>query len=187
MFCKLDPEHFIFDFVTDMLLFCIELSGNVVHKEDPWIQQNHPCIFECIEGYIDLAQYDHTSGCNIIVFKGYLYQCSFICTLHCNQECREAIGGQGLKTENRVGQLKSEFDVQSTFEGIKMFSCNRYTDCFNNYECPCNRRGLVCYKKVEQTFRALFDMHSSLSVIVRWRWTGVPIMNHSLKTDCRLI
>lgn len=34
-----------------------------------------------------------------------------------NQECREACGGQGLKTENRVGQLKGEFDVQSTFEG----------------------------------------------------------------------
>ncbi|XP_065873341.1 acyl-coenzyme A oxidase 3, peroxisomal-like isoform X2 [Euphorbia lathyris] len=33
------------------------------------------------------------------------------------QECREACGGQGLKTENRIGQLKSEFDVQSTFEG----------------------------------------------------------------------
>ncbi|GAB2285394.1 Acyl-coenzyme A oxidase 3, peroxisomal [Dionaea muscipula] len=33
------------------------------------------------------------------------------------QECREACGGQGLKTENRVGQLKSEYDVQSTFEG----------------------------------------------------------------------
>ncbi|XP_019227730.1 PREDICTED: acyl-coenzyme A oxidase 3, peroxisomal isoform X1 [Nicotiana attenuata] len=33
------------------------------------------------------------------------------------QECREACGGQGLKTENRVGQLKGEFDVQSTFEG----------------------------------------------------------------------
>ncbi|XP_063946896.1 acyl-coenzyme A oxidase 3, peroxisomal isoform X2 [Daucus carota subsp. sativus] len=33
------------------------------------------------------------------------------------QECREAIGGQGLKTENRIGQLKSEYDVQSTFEG----------------------------------------------------------------------
>ncbi|OAY35337.1 acyl-coenzyme A oxidase 3, peroxisomal isoform X2 [Manihot esculenta] len=33
------------------------------------------------------------------------------------QECREACGGQGLKTENRVGQLKSEFDVQTTFEG----------------------------------------------------------------------
>ncbi|KAL6553811.1 Acyl-coenzyme A oxidase 3, peroxisomal [Orobanche minor] len=32
-------------------------------------------------------------------------------------ECREACGGQGLKTENRVGQLKGEFDVQSTFEG----------------------------------------------------------------------
>ncbi|XP_010279215.1 PREDICTED: acyl-coenzyme A oxidase 3, peroxisomal-like [Nelumbo nucifera] len=33
------------------------------------------------------------------------------------QECREACGGQGLKTENRIGQLKSENDVKSTFEG----------------------------------------------------------------------
>ncbi|CAN6572956.1 unnamed protein product [Malus baccata var. baccata] len=33
------------------------------------------------------------------------------------QECREACGGQGLKTENRVGHLKSEYDVQSTYEG----------------------------------------------------------------------
>ncbi|XP_022970956.1 acyl-coenzyme A oxidase 3, peroxisomal-like [Cucurbita maxima] len=33
------------------------------------------------------------------------------------QECREACGGQGIKSENRVGPLKSEFDVQSTFEG----------------------------------------------------------------------
>lgn len=33
------------------------------------------------------------------------------------QECREACGGQGLKTENRVGIFKAEFDVQSTFEG----------------------------------------------------------------------
>ena len=34
-----------------------------------------------------------------------------------NQECREACGGQGFKTENRVGPLKGEYDVQSTFEG----------------------------------------------------------------------
>lgn len=33
------------------------------------------------------------------------------------QECREACGGQGLKTENRIGQMKGEYDVQSTFEG----------------------------------------------------------------------
>ncbi|KAK9906083.1 hypothetical protein M0R45_000028 [Rubus argutus] len=33
------------------------------------------------------------------------------------QECREACGGQGLKTENRIGNLKGEYDVQSTFEG----------------------------------------------------------------------
>ncbi|CAN6700537.1 unnamed protein product [Malus baccata var. baccata] len=34
-----------------------------------------------------------------------------------DQECREACGGQGLKTENRVGHLKSEYDVESTYEG----------------------------------------------------------------------
>nr|CAD1825976.1 unnamed protein product [Ananas comosus var. bracteatus] len=34
-----------------------------------------------------------------------------------SKECREACGGQGLKTENRIGILKSEYDVQSTFEG----------------------------------------------------------------------
>lgn len=33
------------------------------------------------------------------------------------QECRAACGGQGLKTENRVGQLMAEFDAQLTFEG----------------------------------------------------------------------
>ncbi|MBA0798888.1 hypothetical protein Gohar_009441, partial [Gossypium harknessii] len=37
--------------------------------------------------------------------------------LHILQECREACGGQGLRTENHVGQWKAEFDVQSTFEG----------------------------------------------------------------------
>ncbi|OMO93039.1 hypothetical protein CCACVL1_06667 [Corchorus capsularis] len=33
------------------------------------------------------------------------------------KECREACGGQGLKTENRISHLKGEYDVQSTFEG----------------------------------------------------------------------
>ncbi|CAI9787648.1 unnamed protein product [Fraxinus pennsylvanica] len=33
------------------------------------------------------------------------------------QECREACGGQGMKTENRIGQLKGEYDAQPTFEG----------------------------------------------------------------------
>ncbi|BAT90052.1 hypothetical protein LR48_Vigan08g091900 [Vigna angularis] len=33
------------------------------------------------------------------------------------QECREACGGQGVKSENRVGHYMGEFDVQSTFEG----------------------------------------------------------------------
>nr|KAJ0210056.1 hypothetical protein LSAT_V11C400167740 [Lactuca sativa] len=32
-------------------------------------------------------------------------------------ECREACGGQGINTENHVGHLKSEYDVQLTFKG----------------------------------------------------------------------
>ncbi|KAJ4841284.1 Acyl-coenzyme A oxidase 3, peroxisomal [Turnera subulata] len=43
-----------------------------------------------------------------------LHNFVYIC---CFQECREACGGQGLKTENRIGQMKAEFDPQSTFEG----------------------------------------------------------------------
>ncbi|GJW32260.1 acyl-coenzyme A oxidase 3, peroxisomal-like protein, partial [Tanacetum coccineum] len=38
-------------------------------------------------------------------------------TMRTLQECREACGGQGLKTENHVGHLKSEHDVQLTLEG----------------------------------------------------------------------
>ncbi|XP_027342004.1 acyl-coenzyme A oxidase 3, peroxisomal-like isoform X4 [Abrus precatorius] len=37
--------------------------------------------------------------------------------LRMSKECREACGGQGFKTENRIGHLRGEFDVQSTFEG----------------------------------------------------------------------
>ncbi|BAT90053.1 hypothetical protein VIGAN_06121800 [Vigna angularis var. angularis] len=33
------------------------------------------------------------------------------------RECREACGGQGVKSENRVGLFMGEFDAQSTFEG----------------------------------------------------------------------
>ena len=33
------------------------------------------------------------------------------------KECREACGGQGVKTENRVGHLKGDYDGQTTFEG----------------------------------------------------------------------
>lgn len=35
----------------------------------------------------------------------------------CLQECREACGGQGMLSENRVGPLVSEFNVAMTFEG----------------------------------------------------------------------
>lgn len=33
------------------------------------------------------------------------------------QECREACGGQGYKSENRIGIMKSSFDVLLTYEG----------------------------------------------------------------------
>jgi acyl-CoA oxidase len=33
------------------------------------------------------------------------------------QECREACGGQGYKSENRIGIMKGSFDVLLTYEG----------------------------------------------------------------------
>ncbi|KAJ6383578.1 hypothetical protein OIU78_026966 [Salix suchowensis] len=75
------------------------------------------------------------------------------------QECREACGGQGLKTENRVGHMKGEFDVQSTFRGgqqcshaagqqgtpFRIRSCKEEKQTFQRFgirthewTCPCN-------------------------------------------------
>ncbi|KAJ0018896.1 hypothetical protein Pint_11258 [Pistacia integerrima] len=42
---------------------------------------------------------------------------AFMAALTLGHECHEACGGQGLKTENHVGHLKGEIDVQSPFEG----------------------------------------------------------------------
>ena len=53
----------------------------------------------------------------IVGFCKFIPMASLSCYLCTYQECREACGGQGYKTENRVGHLKGEYDVQSTFEG----------------------------------------------------------------------
>ncbi|KAK1323679.1 putative acyl-coenzyme A oxidase 3.2, peroxisomal [Acorus calamus] len=44
-----------------------------------------------------------------------------------SQECHEACGGQGLKTENHVGSLISEFDISKALLGeyLAVQSCKR--------------------------------------------------------------
>ncbi|KAJ0030446.1 hypothetical protein Pint_14470 [Pistacia integerrima] len=61
--------------------------------KDTSVQQNHSCYFKCIQGYFYLAQSANTTGMPWSMWR------------------------TRLKTENHVGHLKSEFDVQSTFEG----------------------------------------------------------------------
>ncbi|XP_039069559.1 putative acyl-coenzyme A oxidase 3.2, peroxisomal [Hibiscus syriacus] len=46
------------------------------------------------------------------------------------QECREACGGQALKTENRVGHLIAELDVESTFVGDNNILMQQVSICF---------------------------------------------------------
>ena len=33
------------------------------------------------------------------------------------QDCRECCGGQGFSAENKIGPMKTDFDVDTTFEG----------------------------------------------------------------------
>ncbi len=38
-------------------------------------------------------------------------------TTHCLQECREACGGKGYLSENRIDKMKNDTDIYTTFEG----------------------------------------------------------------------
>ncbi|XP_019172426.1 PREDICTED: acyl-coenzyme A oxidase 3, peroxisomal-like [Ipomoea nil] len=57
------------------------------------------------------------------------------------QECREACGGQGLKTENRIGQAKSEYDVHSTFEGDNNVLMQQVSKALLAEYVTCKRKG----------------------------------------------
>ncbi|KAK1286389.1 Acyl-coenzyme A oxidase 3, peroxisomal [Acorus calamus] len=77
------------------------------------------CVMSCSGNYLKRIYVKKTPEANKMI---HIYSSAFkaMFTWHnmrTLQECREACGGQGLKTENRVGSLISEFDVHSTFEG----------------------------------------------------------------------
>ncbi|RAL45048.1 hypothetical protein DM860_003807 [Cuscuta australis] len=58
------------------------------------------------------------------------------------QECREACGGQGLKSENRIGQLKSDYDVNSTFEGDNNVLMQQVSKALLSVYLACKRKGI---------------------------------------------
>lgn len=77
------------------------------------------CAVSCAANFMKTMYVERTPQMNKVI---HVYSSAFkaICTWHnmrTLQECREACGGQGVKTENRVGVHKGEYDVQSTFEG----------------------------------------------------------------------
>lgn len=77
------------------------------------------CAMSCAANFLKNIYVKRTPETNKII---HVYSSALKATLTWHnmrtlQECREACGGQGLKTENRIGILKGEYDVQSTFEG----------------------------------------------------------------------
>ncbi|WOL12440.1 acyl-coenzyme A oxidase 3, peroxisomal [Canna indica] len=77
------------------------------------------CAMSSAANYLKRIYIDRTPEANKTI---HIYSSALKATLTWHnmtvlQECREACGGQGLKTENRIGILKGEFDVHSTFEG----------------------------------------------------------------------
>lgn len=77
------------------------------------------CAMSCAANFLKSIYVKRTPETNKII---HIYSSALKATLTWHnmktlQECREACGGQGFKTENKIGILKGEFDVQSTFEG----------------------------------------------------------------------
>ncbi|CAH9082072.1 unnamed protein product [Cuscuta europaea] len=58
------------------------------------------------------------------------------------QECREACGGQGIRTENRIGQSKSDYDVNSTFEGDNNVLMQQVSKALLSVFVACKRKGI---------------------------------------------
>ncbi|CAA7397442.1 unnamed protein product [Spirodela intermedia] len=106
--------------------FSIEPNGPEVPLLDyPTHQQRllplvaKTCAMSCAAAFIKRMYVKRTPEMNKAI---HIYSSAFKASITWHnmrtlQECREACGGQGLKTENRVGVHKGEFDVQSTFEG----------------------------------------------------------------------
>ncbi|KAM7495070.1 hypothetical protein LguiB_029679 [Lonicera macranthoides] len=92
------------------------------------------------------------------------------------QECREACGGQGLKTENRIGHLKSEFDVQSTFEGDNNVLMQQVSKAL--------LAEFVATKKRNQPFKALGLEHMNKSCpIIPSQPTSSNMRSTQFQTD----
>ncbi|XP_020261803.1 acyl-coenzyme A oxidase 3, peroxisomal-like isoform X2 [Asparagus officinalis] len=77
------------------------------------------CAMSCAINFLKKSYAKRTPETNKIM---HVYSSALKATLTWHnmrtlQECCEACGGQGIKTENRIGILKGEFDVQSTLEG----------------------------------------------------------------------
>lgn len=77
------------------------------------------CAMSCATNFLKKIYVKRTPDTNkaVHIYSSALKAAATWNNMRTLQECREACGGQGLKTENRIGIMKGEFDVQSTFEG----------------------------------------------------------------------
>ncbi|XP_074313080.1 acyl-coenzyme A oxidase 3, peroxisomal-like isoform X2 [Silene latifolia] len=92
------------------------------------------------------------------------------------QECREACGGQGLKTENRVGHLKGEYDVQLTFEGDNNVLMQQVSKALFG-ECMASQR-------LKRPFKGLWLEHmNGPSPLIPSQLTSSDLRNCQFQTD----
>ncbi|KAK9689791.1 hypothetical protein RND81_09G081300 [Saponaria officinalis] len=92
------------------------------------------------------------------------------------QECREACGGQGLKTENRIGHLKGEFDVQLTFEGDNNVLMQQVSKALFGEFMAC--------QKLKRPFKGLWLEHmNSSSPLIPSQLTSSDLRSSQFQTD----
>eukprot|EP00271_Cylindrocystis_brebissonii_P008928 TRINITY_DN23463_c0_g1_i1.p1 TRINITY_DN23463_c0_g1~~TRINITY_DN23463_c0_g1_i1.p1 ORF type:complete len:695 (-),score=132.58 TRINITY_DN23463_c0_g1_i1:105-2189(-) len=83
----------------------------------PLLAKTYALNFAC-NGMREMYLHRQPSDAKVIHVQssGYKAACSWH-MLRLLQECREACGGMGIRSDNRIGQLKAEHDVTATFEG----------------------------------------------------------------------
>ncbi|KAH9613849.1 hypothetical protein KSS87_007892 [Heliosperma pusillum] len=92
------------------------------------------------------------------------------------QECREACGGQGVKTENRVGHLKGEYDVQLTFEGDNNVLMQQVSKALFGIS--------MASQKLKKPFKGLWLEHmNSPSPVIPPQATSSDIRSCQFQTD----
>ncbi|KAJ9513081.1 hypothetical protein QJQ45_029422 [Haematococcus lacustris] len=82
------------------------------------------------------------------------------------QDCRECCGGQGFLSENKIGEICNDFNVDVTFEGDNTVMMQQLAS-----EMAAASKGVSSRAAAENAAAAAFDNNLDVTVQLGWAWT----------------